>query len=161
MRKTFKDLYENLKGKMGKLLDLFLKAYVKHPNLTPALTYLSLAIAQTALGAYLGDKLIGGYTVTTGQPAHWEPVYKYVKVGRETKPFFDVSLGYLRVLKTERSIYKAIKIGERWVESTLKTHYQPRGAMIGAVGGFLSSMLTTSELGRLVQRFKRRGKKEK
>jgi hypothetical protein len=63
MKNLLNKLYRPIKSIDDKVLKWYSDKWEKHPKLTPALTFLSLATLQTALGMFIGDKLVGGVTV--------------------------------------------------------------------------------------------------
>lgn len=136
---------EKLRSAAEKPLELYMKAYSKHPTLTLAMTYLSVGAGLSALGAYVGHELLGFEKMTVGEPAHWEDVYEYVRV--PSNPMIPC--------------YKAVKIGEKWVESTLRDFYSPMGAFVGGAAGFITSAFAIPRLDRLMERYKRKKDSEK
>ena len=114
---------------------------------------------EMAVGAYLGQRVMGNFTETLGLPSHYEPILNYTQIGKQTDYFYlpDPPM----FIPYSQPVYNATIVGQKWVESTLETHTYPAGAILGGSAGLTSVIPTGLGLSHLSERFERKSRKNK
>jgi hypothetical protein len=126
-----------VKSAGSKALDKYAKAYVDHPILVPAATYISMAAIQTAIVAYTGFKASGGplFDKVTA-PVYEDHLIGYKNVTDYTTHFYGKIWIYVPSGQHEEPVYESVKIGEKLVDQLNTSLWA--GGVVGAATSPLS-----------------------